>query len=111
MFTLNGTWIDFSRTIGVRVPHMYLPKGYLIEKYPATFTEDETIYHFAIERGFDRTCVAFTFHVPNKGKPYWLIDSNLKRKIPSQKTDSLISKIQSNMTKQRKSREGFGYYL
>nr|DAG42951.1 MAG TPA: hypothetical protein [Bacteriophage sp.] len=57
------------------------------------------------------TWVTFTFHIPNHGNPYWLIDSNLKKKIPSQKTDMLISKIKSDMTKQRRSREGFGYYL
>lgn len=111
MFTLNGTLIDFSRAVGMYVPSVYIPKGYFVEKYPATFTDDETIHHFSIARGFDRTCVNFTFHIPKHGKAYWLVESNLKKKIPYRKTDSLISKIQSNMTKQRKSREGFGYYL
>ena len=111
MFTLNGTWVDFSRTVGMRIPRIYLPKGYLIEKFPTTFTEGETVHHFCITRGFDQTHVAFTFHVPNKDQPYWLVESNLRKKIPSQKTDTLITKIKTNMTKQRKSREGFGYYL
>ncbi len=111
MHTLTGTWIDFSHTIGIRVPRMYLPKGYTIEKYQPVITSSETVYYFAVSRLFDRTWVTFTFHIPNYGNPYWLIDSNLKKKIPSQKTDMLISKIKSDMTKQRRSREGFGYYL
>lgn len=43
-------------------------------------------------------------------RAYWLVDGSDK-KIPSTHMSKLINRIQSVMTRQKRGRQGFGYYL
>lgn len=113
MHTLTGIYVDFSQAVGISLPAVYIPRGYVIEKQPPMYNKFETFFPFTMRRLFDSTAVGFTFHIPmQQGMPYWTVDSNTRRThIKAHSTDKVINKIKLDMTKQRKAKQGHGYYL
>lgn len=110
--TVKGSLVNFTYAVGRPLPNMYVPRGYGVERGLVTWRGGETLYYFTMLRGMDQTVVQFSFHVPDdqRQRAYWLVDGSDK-KIPSTHMSKLINRIQSVMTRQKKVRQGFGYYL